>query len=58
MDVLVGGSAKLVTNKTLVIEDRKIIESGNHKELISMKGYYYNLYENQFIEDESRIVLG
>lgn len=58
MDVLVGDSAKLVTNKTLVIEDSKIIESGNHKELISMKGYYYNLYENQFIEDESRIVLG
>lgn len=45
-------------DKILVIEDGKIIESGNHKELISMKGYYYNLYKNQFIEDESRIVLG
>lgn len=45
-------------DKILVIEDGKIIESGNHKELISMKGYYYNLYKNQFIEDESKIVLG
>lgn len=45
-------------DKILVIEDGKIIESGNHKELIGMKGYYYNLYRNQFIEDESRIVLG
>ena len=42
----------------LVIEDGQIIESRNHQELISMKGYYYNLYKNQFIEDESRIVLG
>ncbi len=45
-------------DKILVIEDGKIIESGNHKELIGMKGYYYNLYKNQFIEDESKIVLG
>lgn len=45
-------------DKILVIEDGKIIESGNHKELIGIKGYYYNLYKNQFIEDESRIVLG
>lgn len=45
-------------DKILVIDDGKIIESGNHKELIQSKGYYYELYRNQFIEKESRVVLG
>ena len=31
-----------------VIDDGKIIERGNHKELLSKKGFYYNLYMNQF----------
>jgi len=31
-----------------VINDGKIIERGNHKELLSKKGFYYNLYMNQF----------
>lgn len=45
-------------DKILVIGDGNIIESGNHKELIQSKGYYYELYKNQFIEEESKIVLG
>ena len=45
-------------NKILVIDDGKIIESGNHKELIKSKGYYYELYKNQFIEEKSKVVLG
>ena len=36
-------------DKILVIKNGKILESGNHKELIDKKGYYYNLYTNQFI---------
>ena len=36
----------------LVVKDGKIIESGNHKELIKTKGYYYNLYTKQY-EDEA-----
>ncbi len=28
----------------LVLENGKIIESGNHKELLAKKGFYYNLY--------------
>lgn len=45
-------------DKILVIRDGKITESGNHKELIKLKGYYYNLYSNQFIDEQSKSVLG
>ncbi len=31
-----------------VIDDGKIIERGNHKDLLLKKGFYYNLYMNQF----------
>ena len=44
-------------DKILVIKKGKIIESGNHAELIKKKGYYYKLYTNQFIEEQSKIVL-
>lgn len=33
----------------LVISEGKIIESGTHKELLDLRGEYYNLYKNQFI---------
>ncbi len=36
----------------LVIDNGKIIEKGNHKELLELKGEYYNLYKNQFINDK------
>lgn len=36
----------------LVIEDGKIKEQGNHKELLKLKGDYYNLYKNQFINEQ------
>lgn len=45
-------------DRILVIRDGKIEEAGNHKELIKKKGYYYNLYTNQFIEEKSMDVLG
>ena len=32
----------------LVMKDGKIIEQGNHKKLLSQKGFYYNLYNSQF----------
>lgn len=44
-------------DKILVIRDGKIVEGGDHKELIKQKGYYYNLYTNQFIEERSMDVL-
>lgn len=45
-------------DKILVIRDGKIVEGGNHKELIKQKGYYYNLYTNQFIKEKSIDLLG
>lgn len=35
----------------LVMQDGKIIEQGNHQELIRAKGYYYDLYSKQFEEE-------
>lgn len=35
----------------IVLKEGKIIEKGNHKELLNKKGYYFNLYKNQFIEE-------
>jgi ATP-binding cassette subfamily B protein len=35
----------------LVMKDGKIIEQGDHKELILKKGYYYDLYSRQFEEE-------
>lgn len=32
----------------LVLENGEIIERGNHKELLAMKGKYYSLYQEQF----------
>ncbi len=32
----------------LVMKDGNIIEQGNHKQLLSKKGFYYNLYNSQF----------
>ena len=32
----------------LVMKDGEVIESGNHKELLNKKGYYFDLYRNQF----------
>lgn len=44
-------------DKILVIRDGKIVEAGDHKELIRKKGYYNNLYTNQFVEEKSRDIL-
>lgn len=45
------------SDRILVLEDGKILESGNHTELIKEKGHYYKLYTNQFkseAEEESK----
>lgn len=34
-------------NQIFVLDKGKIIESGNHKELLKKKGYYYDLYKMQ-----------
>lgn len=42
-------------DRILVIDNGKIIEEGNHKQLIKKKGYYYRLYTNQLIEEQGKI---
>ena len=32
----------------LVMKDGKIIEQGNHEELLAKQGFYANLYQSQF----------
>ena len=44
-------------DRILVIEKGRIVESGTHKELIRLKGYYYRLYTNQFIEEQEAKLL-
>lgn len=35
-------------DKILVMKDGKVVEIGSHNELLSKKGFYYNLYKSQF----------
>ena len=32
----------------LFMENGHIVESGNHEQLLKKKGYYYNIYKDQF----------
>lgn len=41
-------------DRILYIKGGKIIEEGNHYELMKAKGHYYNLYTNQFLEESQR----
>ena len=60
LDKLMEGRTSLViahrlstvrnADKILVLENGEIVEQGNHKELLSLKGKYYSLYEEQFNE--------
>lgn len=45
-------------DRILVIEKGKIIEQGTHKQLLNKKGYYYNLYTNQFLQEKENQLLG
>jgi len=39
-------------DKIIVLENRKIIETGNHKELLAADGIYRDLYEKQMIKEK------
>lgn len=41
----------------LVVKDGRIIEQGTHKELLSRKGYYHDLYSKQFMEESANKIL-
>ena len=38
----------------LVIQEGKITEKGNHEQLMALKGYYYKLFTNQFVEEKMK----
>ena len=38
-----------------VLEDGRILEQGDHAELLKKKGIYYDLYQKQLIEEELKI---
>ncbi len=44
-------------DKILVLKNGEITESGTHKELLDLGGYYHNLYVNQFKEDKTKEML-
>ena len=46
-------SSVKLAKQILVIEEGKIIEKGTHKELLSIKGHYFNLYNNQIEEEKN-----
>lgn len=39
-------------DRILVIRDGRVTEQGSHKQLMKLKGYYYRLYTNQFMEEQ------
>ena len=45
-------------DRILVIRGGKIQESGTHEELLRQRGYYYDLYTQQFCEDRTAQSLG
>ena len=44
-------------DRIIVIEDGKIREEGNHRELLRLGGHYFQLYTNQFRKDHSSLLL-
>ncbi len=45
-------------DRILVIQQGKITEQGSHLELLRKRGYYYDLYTNQFREEQEMGLLG
>ncbi len=45
-----------ITNSDLilVVRNGEITEQGTHQQLLDLKGYYYKLYTNQFVEDKMK----
>ena len=65
--VLVGRTSFLIAHRLstirradiiLVVKDGKIIERGTHSELFALKGYYHNLYTQQFDKEAVENVSG
>lgn len=46
-------SSAINADKVIVLENGRIIQSGNHEELLAQEGYYKELYINQLSEKET-----
>lgn len=62
--LMIGKTAIIVAHRLSTIRNAdvihvfnkgNIIESGNHEELVDKRGYYYDLYQKQFIDDSEVI---
>ena len=42
------------SDRILLIDDGKIVEQGTHHELMALKGKYYKLFTNQYIEEKMK----
>lgn len=45
------------SDKIIVIKDGKVVEEGTHKDLLSLKGFYNELYQNQFSSLKGRVFI-
>jgi len=50
-------SAIISADKIIVMENGKILEQGNHSQLLQLKGVYANLYQNQELAREMEMIL-
>ena len=50
-------SSVKLAKKILVMDEGKVIEEGNHQDLLKKRGEYYKIYKNQ-IEEEDLITFG
>lgn len=44
-------------NMIIVLQHGKILEQGNHQELMTRKAYYYDLFMSQYMEDQENALL-
>jgi len=45
-------------DRIIVIEHGRIVEEGNHEQLMKLRGKYYNLYIKQFVHEKESEILG
>ncbi len=45
------------SDRILVIDSGRVVEEGSHRDLLALRGKYYQLYTSQFLEEEEEEVL-